>query len=141
MITLLGTSAGAVAFQAYLVEGLARWNRERALQERGEEKLRSFDITLMHRVNALSTSIYGEAALANFSTPSPYTKEVIGVKYLRLQTGDCPDAAVQDLDREIDEAFGEFEMGSDEEEGDSRTDETVAHPEDSGDSGNEVISK
>jgi hypothetical protein len=141
VITLLGTSAGAVAFQAYLVEGLARWNRERALQDRvATDKLRSFDITLMHRVNALSTAIYNEAALTNFSTPSPYTGEVIGVKYLRLQTGDCPDA-VQDLDREIDEAFGEFEMGSDEEEGDSRTDETVAHPEDSGDSGNEVISK
>ncbi|CAB3994603.1 Hypothetical predicted protein [Paramuricea clavata] len=62
--------------------------------------------------------------------------EVIGVKYLRLQTGDCPDA-VQDLDRDIDEAFGEFEMKSGEEEGDSRTDETVAHPEDSSDSGNE----
>ena len=88
MITLLGTSAGAVAFQAYLVEGLARWNRERAVQDRvATDKLRSFDITLMHRVNALSTAIYDEAALTNFSTPSPYTGEVIGVKYLRLHTG------------------------------------------------------
>ncbi|CAB3997297.1 Hypothetical predicted protein [Paramuricea clavata] len=43
-----GTSAGAVAFQAYLVEGLARWNGERAVQDSVTiEKLRSFDISLM----------------------------------------------------------------------------------------------
>jgi hypothetical protein len=141
VITLLGTSAGAVAFQAYLVEGLARWNGQRAVQDSVTiDKLRSFDISLMHRVNALSSAIHNEAALTHFSTPSAYTGEVIGVKYLRLQTGDCPDA-VQDPDREIDEAFGKFEMRSEEEEGDSRTDETVAPPEDSSDSGNEVISK
>jgi hypothetical protein len=69
VITLLGTSAGAVAFQAYLVEGLARWNGERAVQDSVTiDKLRSFDISLMHNVNALSSAIYNGAALTNFST-------------------------------------------------------------------------
>jgi hypothetical protein len=60
------------------------------------------------------------------------------MSYLRSQIGDFP-GEPQELDREIDEAFGDFKV-EDEEflEDEMVVDETVAMPEDS-DSGNEVI--
>ncbi len=57
---------------------------------------------------------------------------------LRSQNGDLP-GDVQELDREIDEAFGDFEVEDDEDPAVVELDETVALPEDSSDSGNEVI--
>jgi hypothetical protein len=60
------------------------------------------------------------------------------MSYLRSQNGDLP-GEPQELDREIDEAFGDFKV-EDEEflEDEMVVDETVAMPGDS-DSGNEVI--
>ena len=106
----------------------------------GVEKVpRSFDISLKHRLNALSTSIHNEPALPSFCTPPACTQELIGMSYLRSQNGDLP-VDVQDLDREIDEAFGDFEIEEEEEDTNVlEMDETVAMPEDSSDSGNEVI--
>lgn len=132
-----------MAFQAYLIEGLARWNLQRseASMERVEEKVpRSFDISLKHRLNALSSAIHNAPALSNFCTPPAYTGEIIGVSYLHSQTGDVKPGEVEELDRAIDEAFADLDMGSDDDGADLLdTDQTVAMPEDSGDSGNEVI--
>ena len=60
------------------------------------------------------------------------------MSYLCSQNGDFP-GEPQELDREIDEAFGDFKV-EDEEflEDEMVVDETVAMPEDS-DSGNKVI--
>jgi hypothetical protein len=60
------------------------------------------------------------------------------MSYLRSQNGDLP-VDVQELDREIDEAFGDFVIEEEEDANVSERDETVAMPEDSSDSGNEVI--
>ncbi len=106
----------------------------------GVEKVpRSFDISLKHRLNELSTSLRNEPALPSFCTPPACTPELIGMSYLRSQNGDLP-GDVQELDREIDEAFGDFEMEEEEEDANVlEMDETVAMLEDSSDSGNEVI--
>ena len=129
-----------MTFQAYLIEGLARWNIQRSEDSKvGAAKVpRSFDISLKHRLNALSTSIHNEPALPSFCTPPACTQELIGMSYLRSQNGDLP-VDVQELDREIDEAFGDFAIEEEEDANVSEMDETVAMPEDSSDSGNEVI--
>ena len=120
-----------------------RWNLQRSedsMERVGEKVPRSFDISLKHRLNALSSTIHNEPALSNFCTPPAYTREIIGVSYLRSQTGDVQPGEVQELDREIDEAFGDLDTGNDDDGADLlETDETVAMPEDSSDSGNEVI--
>ena len=87
-----GTSASGVTFQAYLIEGLARWNMQRSEDSRvGVEKVpRSFDISLKHRLNALSTSVHNEPALPSFCTPPACTQELIGMSHLRSLNGDLP---------------------------------------------------
>ena len=51
-----GTLASDVHFQAYLLDGITRWNAARAAQACSSppSTLRSFDVSLLHRVNALS---------------------------------------------------------------------------------------
>ena len=57
-----GTSAGAVNFQAYLLDGITRWNTSRAeaaLRSAGpEESLRSFNTRLKDKVNLLHSTIF-----------------------------------------------------------------------------------
>ena len=124
-----------------MIEGLARWNMQRSKEstEGGTAKVpRSFDIMLKHRYQALSSTVHNEVALPSFSTPPTYTGELIGMSYLRSQNGDFPGEI--ELDKEIDEAFGDFNMAEEEDNEEMlETDETVAMPDDSSDSGNEVI--
>ena len=78
-----------------------RWNLQRSedsMERVGEKVPRSFDISLKHRLNALSSAIHNEPALSNFCTPPAYTREIIGVSYLRSQTGDVQPGEVQELD-------------------------------------------
>ena len=49
--------------------------------------LRSFDVSLMHRVNALSEAVHGTAALPLYRPPAAYTGEAIGIEYLHQQAG------------------------------------------------------
>lgn len=47
-----GTSAGAVNFQAYIIDGLARWNSARAsAATQTSSALRTFDVHLQHKVS------------------------------------------------------------------------------------------
>ena len=129
-----------MAFQAYLIEGLARWNIQRREDSmEGKEVAQSFDVALKHRFNALSSDIHKEPVLTSFSTPPVYTGEVIGMSYLHSQTGDSA-GEMEELDREIDEAFVDFEIHPEDDEGNfDMEDATTALPDDSSDSGNEVI--
>ncbi|XP_039670285.1 uncharacterized protein LOC120567393 [Perca fluviatilis] len=61
-----GTLAGATFFQAYLVDGLARWNEDMGM--------------------ALAEEVIGRRVLA-YTPPQRYTGELIGVEYLYHQTG------------------------------------------------------
>ncbi len=87
----------------------------------------------MHLLNCLSCAIHNQPSLPSFRTPPVYTGELIGMAYLHSQTGD--DAVVeQELDKEIDKAFGDSTLDEDDEAIETENDETVAMP----DSGNEV---
>ena len=119
-----------MAFQPYLIEGLARWNLQRSEDSTStKSNVRSFNISVTHNLNSLSSAIHNEPSLSSFKTPTAYTGELIGMEYLRTQTGDIAGGGEHELDREIDEAFGDFTIDVDDEEEVEENDETVAMPE------------
>ncbi|XP_014667376.1 PREDICTED: uncharacterized protein LOC106808959 [Priapulus caudatus] len=93
-----GTSASDVHYQMYLLEGLARWNKDRAKATKSEPDCRSYNSRsynsrLMHACNELSSAVLGKTLISGFDVPAAYTGELIGVEYLYSQTG----AVLQDL--------------------------------------------
>ncbi|TDG99988.1 hypothetical protein EPR50_G00200470 [Perca flavescens] len=70
-----GTSANALNFQLYLLEGLSRWNQDRgtaAVTSRPSSLLTySGDVTQC--VNTSSLKVFGRAFVPNFRPPSKYT--------------------------------------------------------------------
>nr|XP_054591764.1 uncharacterized protein LOC129156180 [Nothobranchius furzeri] len=114
-----GTSASAKYFQAFLIDGLVRWNEDRAAAAEGHEApLLSYSGHLRHTLNQKSQRVFGHQMVKDFTKPAAYTGELIGVEYLFQQTGrvledvsmdpDAPDeaAAITDLD-EVDEGIQE----------------------------------
>lgn len=111
-----GTSASAVNFQAYLIEGVVRWNQARAeaaISSDGSsstQSLRTFDLRLQEKVNRLSNSIHGRAFFPLYSPPAAYTGELLGVEYLFHQTGKTFQPKDEDeLVDQIDEGFGDVD--------------------------------
>lgn len=124
-----GTSANAVNFQAYLMEGITRWNvlRAKAAIYSPSHPLRTFDSRLQHQVcyychtliymyctiaypliqqvNFLGQSLLGTKMFPNFEPPAKYTGEAFGILYLYQQSGRSED---EDLDQLIDEGFEDF---------------------------------
>ena len=106
-----GTSASAVNFQAYLIEGIVRWNQDRAeaaieKYNSSNENLRTFDLRLQEKLNRLSLSLYGKKILPYHKPPAAYTGELLGVEYLFHQRGESIQPKDNDeLDRQIDEGF------------------------------------
>ena len=105
-----GTSASGLNFQAYLVDGIYRWNRDRsqAAVDTAESPHRTYDLRQQERLDALSKAVYGESSLPHFRPPPQYTGELFGVAYLYDQSGGrlLPD----DLDKAIDEGFEDDAM-------------------------------
>ena len=67
------SSAGAVNFQAYLLDGITRWNLARsaaAVQHDTTQTLRTFNSWLQNQVNQLSQSILGEVVLSHYQPRS-----------------------------------------------------------------------
>ena len=98
-----GTSANAVHFQAYLLDGLARWNasrRENAI-DASKLTLRSFDIKMVSKVNSLSEKVLGKKLIKISLPPNKPTGEFIGVEYLHQQSG--LGLTDEDVDKQIDE--------------------------------------
>ena len=106
-----GTSASAINFQAFLVDGLVRWNRARAMaaHEGQGSNVRTFDLQLQHQVNALSQQLHGTPVLTP-AIPAVYTGELIGVEYLLAQQGEQLCSGTKELEKEIDEGFGEVDL-------------------------------
>ena len=137
-----GTSASDLHFQAYLLEGLTRWNAARAssaLHPPTEPTLRTFDTRLQSKVKALSQSVHGKDILTLYQPPAQYTGELFGVEYLYDQCGKAFSPTAEELDQQIDEGFED--IGEDSEplaplEVDDG-DPTVASPVDEGDSSEE----
>jgi hypothetical protein len=84
-----GSFAGAVNFQAYILDGICRWNSARAaaaVQTPTTETLRTFNLRLQSRVNKLNQSIFGEVVFSRDQPPLSYTGERLGVHYTYHQT-------------------------------------------------------
>ncbi|XP_019119722.2 uncharacterized protein LOC109139749 [Larimichthys crocea] len=120
-----GTTASGKYFQAFLVDGLVRWNEDRAAAaappvaaEGQVAPLHSYSGHLKHVLNQKSQRVLGLQMVKDFTKPAEYTGELIGVEFLYRQTGrvledvsldpDTPDevAAIQELE-EADEGIEE----------------------------------
>ena len=126
-----GTSANAVNFQAYLLDGITRWNASRkqaavssslSLSLPSQSNLsstipsiRSFDIELISKVNDLNQKVHGKV-LISLEVPNKYTGEAIGLEFLYREAGMTFHS--EDLDEQIDEGFHEVvtELTENEEE-------------------------
>ena len=121
-----GTAANDAHFQAYLLDGIARWNENRAVSsvagaQRGLYH-GSYCSALEHEVNRCSQLVYGQDLCPEHRRPGQYTGELIGLEYLYSQTGkvwetltldpDTPD----DLTDELDEGFEDMADKEDEDE-------------------------
>jgi hypothetical protein len=105
IVTFIETAANDMHFQAFLFDGICRWNaaRSSAALSDSVSKLRSFDVKLKDRLNSLSTSVLGQPIDRNFQPPANYTGELFGVEYLYNETGAI--AEVIDIDKEIEEGM------------------------------------
>ncbi|KAK7095805.1 hypothetical protein V1264_005170 [Littorina saxatilis] len=82
-----GDSAGAVNYQAYLLEGLAHWNQDRAAAALPPTKEPWCYTGLITKgVNQLTNKVLGRKIIPNFKSPLQYTGELIGVDYLLQQS-------------------------------------------------------
>ncbi|KAI4905920.1 hypothetical protein NFI96_030119 [Prochilodus magdalenae] len=105
-----GTSANAENFQAYLLEGLVRWNEDHAATaaDQAGQVLRCYSGHLQHSLNELSQQLLGYKLVEDCTKPGEYTGELIGVEYLysqqcrelREDIGRDPDAPDGDPDDE-----------------------------------------
>ncbi|XP_028998209.2 uncharacterized protein LOC129603588 [Betta splendens] len=100
-----GTSASALHFQVYLLEGLVRWNEDRGRASvEGAQRLvpRCYDALLQDYLKRLTQEFMGMTVVETYTQPGEYTGELIGVEYLFSQTG----AVLEDLGRDPDAPDG-----------------------------------
>ena len=82
-----GTTASDTHFQAYLLDGLKRWNDDRMNQQSDKPSTISYSGLERYAVNELSQSVLNERLIPEFRPPRKNTGEKIGVEYLLSQTG------------------------------------------------------
>ena len=103
-----GTSANAVNFQAFLLDGITRWNSSRSSQampiSTSVTELCTFDVRLQDKVNKLHNSFFGAPVFPNYTLPAVLSGELIGVEYLLHVTG-VEFEWEGHLEQQIDEAF------------------------------------
>ena len=68
-----GTSANDMHFQAFLLEGLVRWNKDREAAVTPSVTAPCYDSILTAAVNQLSASVFGEAMYPQVKGPRKYT--------------------------------------------------------------------
>ena len=81
---LVGTIANDVHFQCYLLEGIVRWNEDRAsaaMIDGCDSPTSSYSSSLKCEINRLTKMVYGEDQQKNFDHPGKYTGNV-GFVYL-----------------------------------------------------------
>ena len=93
-----GTCARDVYFQGYLLDGLVRWNENRAAAIKDENYKHdpsqpTYSGLLRQAINEMSDNVFGKKIFPNFHKPLQYSGELIGVEYLYSQTGEV----LQDL--------------------------------------------
>ena len=76
----VGTIANDVHFQCYLLEGIVRWDEDRALVAMtdggGNSSTSSYSSSLKYEINRLTKMVYGEEQQKNFDQPGKYTGNV-----------------------------------------------------------------
>lgn len=75
-IFILGTIANLENFQAYLLEGLERWNEDRAAgasPSHVASSMRCYSASLQHSLNELSQGFLGISLIQDHSKPRQYT--------------------------------------------------------------------
>jgi hypothetical protein len=73
------------------------------------QTLRTFDVELQGRLNALSQEVLGKDVFPLHRPPAKYTGELLGVQYLYHQTGKVLLTEGEEVEKEIDEGFGDIE--------------------------------
>lgn len=77
VLLFTGTSASDMHFQAYLLEGLVRWNEDRASSAvtggTSSQQQQSYSGILKHAVNKLSEEVLGEQLVPGYQQPRKYT--------------------------------------------------------------------
>ncbi len=84
----IGSSANESHLQAYLIEGLVRWNADRAADwnnDKTSSSLRTFDVETQSELNSLKEDLFGAPHDPSYCAPSSYTNELFGVDYLRAE--------------------------------------------------------
>uniref|UniRef100_A0AAV2MP77 DUF6729 domain-containing protein n=1 Tax=Knipowitschia caucasica TaxID=637954 RepID=A0AAV2MP77_KNICA len=116
-----GTSASDAHFQAYLLEGLMRWNQDRMDEAvGGKTDLRTYSSAEREAMDRLSRKVLKTSLDEHYQPPGAYTGELLGMEYLYSQSGkslsvmDNPeeeDRLVEQMDDEVvqDEGFVEEE--------------------------------
>jgi hypothetical protein len=113
---LTGTSASDVHFQAFLLEGIARWNENRmraaVLSKSSIERCHDDQLKAAH--SQLATQLFGQPTVEHHP-PMKYTGELFGIEYLNSQTGQSLKLVKSDSDDEeedeIDEELEELDEG------------------------------
>ncbi|KAG9274088.1 arginine-glutamic acid dipeptide repeats protein-like [Astyanax mexicanus] len=113
-----GNSANSLNFQVYLLEGLNRWNQDRAAAAVVKEPspLRTYTGELVHFVNDSFLKVFGKKLVTAFTPPGQYTGELIGVQYLLRQNSE----PLQDMcstSETMSELLGDLDVQDLEDEG------------------------
>ncbi|XP_019953452.2 uncharacterized protein [Paralichthys olivaceus] len=96
-----GTSASDAHFQAYLVEGLMRWNDDRMENAlKGAPSIRCYGSALSEAVDQLSQKLLGRAWDEHYRTPGAYTGELLGMEYLYSQADKTLTPVLQNSEEE-----------------------------------------
>ncbi|XP_042627584.1 uncharacterized protein LOC109091091 [Cyprinus carpio] len=96
-----GTSASDAHFQAYLLEGLMRWNDDRMEDViKGASSIRSYGSAMKEAVDQLSRTVLGKPWDERYRPPGAYTGELLGMEYLYSQTGKTLTPVLQNPEEE-----------------------------------------
>ena len=90
----------------------------------GSDGVRTFELQLQQRVNALSQQFHGTPTVAAL-TPTKYTVALFGVEYLLNQQAQQLCHKTEDFNKEIDEGFGDEDIDMTEQEFASALEEAV----------------
>ena len=128
---ILGTSASDIHFQAYLLDGLMRWNSDHSSAAVSSTELgpESYSGLLIHAVNELSEDVLGKKVKPNVQNIGIYTGEMIGVEYLFNQTGEIlKDNTLvnEDMTQQEEEPLSDVNPDQIDEGFDEDEDETIA---------------
>ncbi|KAJ8010710.1 hypothetical protein DPEC_G00077940 [Dallia pectoralis] len=105
-----GTSGNMLNFQLYLLEGLNRWNQNRAAASVTNKRnsLLTYAGDMLESINSNSLKVFGRRYVSSFTTPRKYTGELLGVNYLLRQTGQ-PLQSMDPVSEETDQLLEDHE--------------------------------